>query len=140
MEELIIDNSKTMSQQVAQVLGFYIQDPVNRRSVNRSKCYYSPANLSPGCFVGVFIEDKSLCNKLDASSNIIGCLAEEFYDEMPLVILDNLDLFSDLQQVHDNGTGAYWSAEKVWTGQQALRKLIDRHDILDAKDFVEYLK
>jgi hypothetical protein len=105
---------KTFSQQMAETLSYFVENPKNNRCSFNGDCSYNPCgeSLSKGCFVGVLIDDTELKHEMDDMGTDANGLADEksILDRLPTIVSENLDVMQSFQTLHD--CEPYWSKTK----------------------------
>lgn len=170
METSILSPENTLSQNIAAALAYYAEDPKHRRSVTSgsygsSNCKYNGLNNdhpTPGCIVGMFLnpehrsafDDPAIAENnwidiinqaedLKISDDISSPELIEAIDGIPEDLIENADLFSDLQGLHDSIF--CWNLEEnkglSRLGKIRLKDTIAKFStVLKEEDFSEILK
>jgi len=129
-------NTTELSKAIAEKLEVYVKDP-SKRCVKisgfNSICRYSSESLNKvgdGCLVGAFLTpadrikaDKFFADKQNSSVRALSKHKEEMGVTVPKIIGDNLGLFAQLQELHDEEEN--WEENSISTvGKQRLENLI----------------
>jgi hypothetical protein len=133
---------KSLSEQLADNLAYYVNDP-KKRCVNDTSCYYSGETAkkdSEGCFVGRLLSAK---DRLKADENCVGSVgsliiqAKDFGIKLPKVIKENRLLMIEFQGFHDDKDN--WSETGLSNqGKAILIDIIKRYN-LEVKYFEKFL-
>lgn len=103
-----------------------------KRSVDNRYCrYHGPDELM--CSVGVLIPKETYFSEIDQGNKTIKSLITQYPDNFPDWMVDNVDLLSDLQCVHD----CEYNWENPDNLYNALVKVASIHDV--SPDILETL-
>ncbi len=136
---------KSLSEQLADNLAYYVND-TSKRCKNNTSCYYSGVTAkkdSEGCFVGRLLtpEDRIKAdNRLTFGAsgvNSLCNLAEDLGITIPDIIKDNVRLMGVFQSLHDRNE--YWTKTGLSEeGKTSLKMIIDDFE-LEVKYFEKFL-
>lgn len=136
---------KSLSEQLADNLAYYVNDPT-KRCTNGTACYYSGEKAkkdTEGCFVGRLLspEDRIKAdNGLPFGTSGVESLcerAQELGITVPKIITENKRLMRHFQGFHDSDLN--WSETGLnKTGEYELREIISRYG-LEEKYFEKFL-
>lgn len=137
-------DKKELSETLAKHLKVYVDDPSKRNVDKNNNCKYSPETTgntnSPGCFVGSFLS-LELANKIDKEyhgeigvDGIINYLG----NDCPKIILDNQNLMSNFQILHDYKNNFTTPKGLSVEGKSRLKYIIRNYN-LDIEPFKEFL-
>lgn len=141
-----------LSEQLAEKLEYYFNDPLNRCRKD-GMCRYSGETLgisSEGCMVGLFLEPefrKELDRETITNENISGSIEdiiargpEHILERIPAIVKDNAEIMQSFQSFHDMDLNWRIKFRNGITlrGQHELEKLISKHK-LDRKPFEKFL-
>lgn len=136
---------KTLSEQLADNLAYYVND-TTKRCTNGEHCYYSGETAkkdSEGCFVGRLLTpedrlkaDKELASGISGVEALCG-RALELGITIPKIISENKTLVRQFQSLHDNDENWIETGLSI-NGKSKLKYLITQY-ILEEKYFEKYL-
>lgn len=136
---------KSLSEQLADNLAYYVNDP-SKRCVVMTSCYYSgkTANIdSEGCFVGRLLtpEDRLKADEgLTFGATGVSSLCnreEELGITIPNIIKENQRLMRNFQFLHDNDTN--WDDKGLTNEGKTTLKMIIHDYELEEKYFEKFL-
>jgi len=136
---------KSLSEQMADNLAYYVNDP-KKRCANDNDCYYSGKTINKktqGCFVGRLLtpEDRLKADSgLESGSSGVSSLianSGELGIKIPKVIKDNERLMNRFQKLHD--CNEFWTETGLSDeGKTTLYMIIDDFG-LEEKFFEKFL-
>lgn len=134
---------KNLSEQLADNLAYYVNDPNKRCKNDMGKCSYSGKTIGKntmGCFVGRLMKP---IDRKKADEKLIGSVVPLIQDakncgiKLPNIIADNGNLMQDFQALHDDDT--YWTKEGFTErGKKWLNTILEIHG-LERKYFAKFL-
>lgn len=143
---------KTLSEQLADNLAYYINDPSKRCVDSLGGCSYSGESIkhtgkdTEGCYVGRLLSpedritaDKWLNDAPFCDTTVTGLVgfSEELGIKIPKIVSDNIPLMSKFQLLHD--TDDYWNeAGLTKEGRSKLLFIINQYH-LEEKYFEKFL-
>jgi hypothetical protein len=134
---------KNLSEQLADNLAYYVNNPNKRCASEMGMCYYSGKTAGKntvGCFVGRLMKPK---DRIKADDYGLGSVCSLINDapshgiKLPKIIINNWAVMGVFQKLHDGGEN--WNEKGLSAnGKSELRYIISKHN-LDAKYFDKFL-
>jgi hypothetical protein len=134
---------KNLSEQLADNLAYYVNDPNKRCASEMGMCYYSGKTAGKntvGCFVGRLMKPKDRIKADDYGLGSVYSLIKDAPShgmKLPKIIIDNKDLMGKFQALHDSSEN--WDEKGLNAdGKIRLRSIISIYE-LELQYFEKFL-